>query len=213
MEGDDREGLINATRALEETLSNGVSDIDNIITTYHRIKNQGNTIKEIDVNSQVPPVKEYKVDIEAYDSLYRRGRPLPVNDMIIENIKSYGKELKLGGNIVKNITTVQADSHEEFLARILEIEVKHREAERKNRYLKQAGFEVLKTFADYTFDQIEIPGSIGIEDLKSAEFVKRKENLILYGPVGTGKTYLATAIGVEACMNSMRVKFYRTALW
>jgi len=72
MEGDDREGLINATRALEETLRNGVSDIDSIITTYHRIKNQGNTIKEIEVNSQVPPVKEYKVDIEAYDSLYRR---------------------------------------------------------------------------------------------------------------------------------------------
>ncbi len=133
-----------------------------------------------------------------------------MNDMIIENIKSYCKELKLGGNIVKNITTVQADSHEEFLARILEIEIKHREAERKNRYLKQAGFEVLKTFADYTFDQIEIPGSLGMEDLKGAEFVKRKENLILYGPVGTGKTHLATAIGVEACMNSMRVKFYRT---
>jgi len=31
------------------------------------------------------------------------------------------------------------------------------------------------------------PGSIGREDLKNAAFVKRKENLILYGPVGTGK--------------------------
>ncbi len=134
-----------------------------------------------------------------------------MNEMVMENIKQYCKELKLGSHIVKNLPTVEADSHEEFLAQILEIEVKHREAERKNRYLKQAGFDVLKTFAGYTFDQIEIPGSIGIEDLKKALFVKRKENLILYGPVGTGKTHLATAIGVEACMNGRKVKFYRTA--
>lgn len=35
--------------------------------------------------------------------------------------------------------------------------------------------------------------------------------LILYGPVGTGKTHLATAIGVEACQRGKRVKFFRTA--
>lgn len=81
-----------------------------------------------------------------------------MNEMVIENIKQYCKELKLGSYIVKNLSTVEADSQEEFLARVLEMEVKHREAERKNRYLKQAGFDVLKTFADYTFDQIEIPG-------------------------------------------------------
>ncbi len=55
------------------------------------------------------------------------------------------------------------------------------------------------------------PGSIGREDLKNATFVEKKENLILYGPVGTGKTHLATALGVAACMNGRKVKFYRTA--
>lgn len=134
-----------------------------------------------------------------------------MNEAAIENIKNYCRQLKLGNNIVKSIDTVQADSHEEFLAKILEIEIKHRETVRKNRYLKQAGFDVIKTFENYTFDQIEIPASLEIDDFKSAEFVKRKENLILYGPVGTGKTHLATAIGVAACMSSMKVKFYRTA--
>ena len=42
-------------------------------------------------------------------------------------------------------------------------------------------------------------------------FLARKENLILYGPVGTGKTHMATAIGVEACNQGKKVKFYRTA--
>lgn len=133
-----------------------------------------------------------------------------MNEVAIENIKKYCKQLRLGSNIAKSINTIQADSHEEFLAKVLEIEIEHRETVRKNRYLKQAGFDIVKTFENYTFDQIEMPASIGINDIKNAAFVKRKENLILYGPVGTGKTHLATAIGIAACMNSMKVKFYRT---
>jgi hypothetical protein len=46
MEGDDKGGLINATQALEETLRNGVRDIDSVIATYYRIKNQGNIIRK-----------------------------------------------------------------------------------------------------------------------------------------------------------------------
>jgi len=134
-----------------------------------------------------------------------------VKEAIYANIKRYCKELRLGTNMVNNISDIQAESHEEFLEKVLEIEVMYRETARKNRYLKQAGFDVIKTFENYTFDQIEIPETISIEELKSTEFVKRKENLILYGPVGTGKSHLSTAIGVNACMNNMKVKFYRTA--
>jgi DNA replication protein DnaC len=134
-----------------------------------------------------------------------------VNAAVIENIRSYCKILKLGSNIIKSIEKVEADSNEEFLAKILEIEIKHRENVRRNRYLKQANFDVVKTFENYTFDQIEIPYTINLNDIKAAAFVKRKENLILYGPVGTGKTHMATAIGVAACSNGMKVKFYRMA--
>lgn len=134
-----------------------------------------------------------------------------MNEVIVNNIRNYCKELKLGKNIVRSIGTIQADNHEEFLDKILEIEIKHRETTRKNRYLKQAGFDVIKIFENYKFDHIEIPSSITMDTLKSAEFVKKKENLILYGPVGTGKTHLAIAVGVAACMNNMKVKFFRTA--
>jgi len=53
-------------------LRRGVSDIDSVLVTYYRIKNQGNPIKEIEVPDLVPPVKEYQVDIGVYDSLYRK---------------------------------------------------------------------------------------------------------------------------------------------
>ncbi|WP_281273686.1 ATP-binding protein [Biomaibacter acetigenes] len=42
-------------------------------------------------------------------------------------------------------------------------------------------------------------------------FLEEKENLILYGNVGIGKTHLAIAIGVEACKKGYNVKFFRTA--
>ncbi len=91
------------------------------------------------------------------------------------------------------------------------MEVEVREVNRKNTLLKTANFDVVKTFEKYSFDKIEIPANLDIEDIKSASFIERKENLILYGPVGTGKTHLATAIGVEACSAGKTVKFFRTA--
>lgn len=44
-----------------------------------------------------------------------------------------------------------------------------------------------------------------------AEFIFKKENLVLYGSVGAGKTHMAIAAGIAACNNGKRVKFYRTA--
>lgn len=128
-----------------------------------------------------------------------------------ELIKNYCKQLRLGHSMALNYPNINADTHEEFLAKLLEMELKARELSRKNRCLKQAGFDVIKTFDGYSFDHIEIPSSIPLEELKTAALLRNKENLILYGPVGTGKTHMATAIGVEACNQGKKVKFYRTS--
>ncbi|WP_077216413.1 IS21-like element helper ATPase IstB [Peptoclostridium litorale] len=106
---------------------------------------------------------------------------------------------------------MQADTNEEFLLKLLQAEVVNREIIRKKRLLKNAEFDVIKTFQDYSFDNIEIPKSISIETIQKASFIGNKENLILYGAVGTGKTHMATAIGVQACNQGKEVKFIRTA--
>lgn len=126
-------------------------------------------------------------------------------------IAAHCKALKLGSHIVDVYPTIQAETHEQFLAQLLASEVAQREVNRKNRLLKQANFDRIKTFEGYAFEGIELPRPLSIDTLKEASFVVRKENLILYGPVGTGKTHLATAIGVAACNQGQRVKFYRTA--
>lgn len=128
-----------------------------------------------------------------------------------ELIKEYCKKLRWGSSIHKNYPTIEALDNADFLAQLLKLELEQREISRKNRNLKGAGFDVMKTFEGYDFNNIQMPKTIGIEDLKNIDFIKNKENLILYGPVGTGKTHLATAIGVNACSNGKRVKYFRTA--
>ena len=126
-------------------------------------------------------------------------------------IEACCKQLKIGSTFYKGYKDIKADTHEQFLLELLKRELENREIVRKNRLLKTANFDVVKTFQGYTWDQIQIPPSISIEDIKAEKFVEQKANLILYGNVGTGKSHLATAIGVEACNRGKRVKFYRTA--
>jgi len=126
-------------------------------------------------------------------------------------IKQYCKELRLGKNIYENYSKIEAADNADFLAQLLHLELQNREISRKNRNLKSAGFDVIKTFEKYDFSRLQIPPSIDIENIKSGKFIDSKENLILYGPVGTGKTHMSVAIGVEACNRGKKVKFFRTA--
>ena len=128
-----------------------------------------------------------------------------------ELIKHYCKELRLGQNICDNYPKIEASDYADFLAKLLRLELEHRELCRKNRNMKSANFDVIKTFEGYEWDDIQIPDAISIEQLTSGAFIDKLENLILYGPVGTGKSHMATAIGVAACVHGKRVKFYRTA--
>ena len=126
-------------------------------------------------------------------------------------IKQYCKQLRLGKNIYENYTHIDASSHGEYLAKLLHLEIQNREITRKNRNLKNAGFDIIKTFENYEFNEIQLPPALEIQTIKKAAIIENKENLILYGPVGTGKTHMAVAIGVEACNQGKKVKYYRTA--
>ena len=77
--------------------------------------------------------------------------------------------------------------------------------------LKQAGFDSIKTFEGYSFEKISFPPALSIELIRQLDFMSRTENLILYGRNGAGKSHMATAIGVESCMQGKKVKFYKTA--
>ncbi len=126
-------------------------------------------------------------------------------------IAEYCRRLRLGKNIALISDQIAAESHQEYLLKVLKEELAYRESKMKNRLIKQAGFYTLKTFEGYCFDEIKLPAELSVADLKEANFISKKKNLILYGNVGTGKTHLATAIGIETCKQGRVVRFFRTA--
>ena len=74
-----------------------------------------------------------------------------------ELISDYCKKLRLGKSIATNYLEIEAKSHEEFLVKLLQLEVENRNTARKNRYLKQAKFEIVKSFEGYDFENVQIP--------------------------------------------------------
>jgi DNA replication protein DnaC len=124
------------------------------------------------------------------------------------SIEQTMRSLKLGG-LAKEWRGVEYRDSEQYMRELLEIEVREREANRMNRMVKQANFRVAKMLGDFVWKPgIEVPPSITREEIETASFVKRKENLVLLGAVGTGKTHLATAIAMNLCEQGRHARFY-----
>jgi DNA replication protein DnaC len=111
----------------------------------------------------------------------------------------------------KALTIPEKKSNLEFLSELLTLEIEERDRKRRNAYITGAKFDIIKTFENYTFDDIKFPENLSVNEIINAEFVPRKENLILYGNVGAGKTHMAIATGISACDKGFKTKFYRTA--
>lgn len=133
-----------------------------------------------------------------------------VTNDVRTNIATCCKSLRLR-RLTTNLDLVREPDPERFLLGLLELEVSHRTQSRIDRNIKQAGFYTRKTFDDFSFDEVTLPSSLPREDLEALTFIDNRQNLILYGNVGTGKTHLATALGVLACQKGKKVAFYRTA--
>lgn len=128
-----------------------------------------------------------------------------------EMIVTLCHDLKLGSHIAKTYESITASTNEEYLIEVLKSFKCYRSTESQVRAVKQAGFDIIKTLLDFTFKDVLIPSSITMEAIKTCEFVETKQNLVLYGRPGTGKTHLATALGVEACNRGLKVMYYKTS--
>lgn len=96
----------------------------------------------------------------------------------------------------------------EFVLELMNEELTLRDENRRKRLIKRAGFPIYKTFEDYSYQSVKFPPAFCREELEALEFVPEKKNLVLYGPVGIGKTHMAIAAGVKACNLGYETKFY-----
>ena len=126
-----------------------------------------------------------------------------------QRIEELQRKLRLSKNLMEIYPLIETDTHEEFLLILLERLYEDREERTNLRNLKAAGFEVLKSLEGYSYSEVMFPDKLEKEELESLAFIENRENLILYGGVGTGKTHLATALGVKAISQGKRVIFHR----
>ena len=102
-------------------------------------------------------------------------------------------------------------AYEDYLRELLDAEVRSRQERAAAGRLREAHFPEIKTL-----DQIDWQALSGISrpkilELASCEYVQRAEAVVFAGPIGTGKTHLAIALGVEATRRRFRVLFTRAA--
>jgi DNA replication protein DnaC len=101
--------------------------------------------------------------------------------------------------------------HEEYLHEILTTEQTSRHESVIRQRLHEARFPEVKTLETFDFAAVEGVNATQIHTLARGEWVTAPENLILAGPIGTGNTQLAIALGVEATKQKRRVLFTRAA--
>ena len=99
-------------------------------------------------------------------------------------------------------------SFETFLLRLSERELVDRQQRATERRIKAAKFPTLKTIESFRFDQQPSINEALIRELLTGEFIGRRENVLLIGNSGTGKTHLATALGLAACREGRKVRFF-----
>ena len=99
--------------------------------------------------------------------------------------------------------------HLAFLLQVCELELIERERKAAERRLKAARFPAAKVLDEFDFAARPSVNKPLILDLARGDYLARHENVLVVGPSGTGKTHLATALGMAACGQGMRVRFWR----
>lgn len=132
----------------------------------------------------------------------------PVQGMI----DTYLKELKMPGlkriypDLVREAES-QGRSYGEFLVACLSYEVQTRKENRLKARIQQARFPTIKSLDEFDFTQIPSLPKPLITTLSQGTFIQKKENVICLGNSGTGKSHIATALGVAAIAMGYKVRF------
>jgi DNA replication protein DnaC len=97
-----------------------------------------------------------------------------------------------------------------YLFRLAERELIDRERRATERRIKEARFAVQKTIDTFSFTAQPSINEALVRELLRGEYLQKRENILLVGNPGTGKTHLATALGFAACTQGKRVRFTST---
>lgn len=97
--------------------------------------------------------------------------------------------------------------YEDFLLSLIESELEARADNRLKRRIKDARFPIIKTMEGFNFEEAEGLDRRLVREMVEGIYIQEKRNIIFVGKTGTGKSHLATALGLEACRQGIRTRF------
>jgi DNA replication protein DnaC len=131
-------------------------------------------------------------------------------------LSSYLKRLRMP-TVAANYAKLADDAAEsqmgyvDYLLALMESEICQREANMRKRRLTAARFPMEKTLDSFEFAKLPNLPREAIFQLAGGEYIRKRENVIMVGPTGVGKTHLAIALGIVACGQGRKVRFYTAA--
>lgn len=101
-------------------------------------------------------------------------------------------------------------THDEFFNTLIQSEWEYRENKKINRHLRQAKFRYTAGIEELNFTAERGLDKTQILRLADGSFIQNKENVLITGATGVGKSYLASALGHQACQMGYKVLYYNT---
>lgn len=125
------------------------------------------------------------------------------------------RQLKLPGmaaalqSQLEQAGTYEGLAFTERLALLVEQECISREQRKQQRLIRQARFKLAATVQDIDYQHPRNLARPQMARLAQGEWIERGQNLLLTGPCGSGKTYIACALGHSACLRGYSTRYYR----
>jgi DNA replication protein DnaC len=130
-----------------------------------------------------------------------------------EIIALYAKQLRIPSFTQYQEVLRQQEQldYEDFLIAIMKRELFSRSANQQKRRIMQAGFPSQKTLEEFDFKRLKHVEEAYVHQLASCDFIRNRQNVLMVGNPGSGKTHLSIALGIRACQSGFRVKFATAA--
>lgn len=132
-----------------------------------------------------------------------------------ELIRLYAKQLKIPTFAEYAEVLRRADPSADFAELLLELmkaETESRQENQNRRRLKAAGFPYLKTMEEFDCSQLnDAVSPVFLNELANCQFISDRQNVVMIGNPGRGKTHLSIALGLKACAQGYSVMFKNAA--
>ena len=133
---------------------------------------------------------------------------MPASEELSRRVVEAGRRCSLTTSVLEEWSRLGTPKQAEYLAGHLEAERDSRDASKRASPLRRCGLPAPKTFDGYDWSAVSWPEGLGREDLLSLSFLDRREDLVLMGDVGKGKTHMASAPCQLACDGRLEARFF-----